>query len=215
MSTIPTRICSVEGCNKPHKAKGFCNTHYARFRTTGRAETPEPAAALPGETWRPAIGFEGVYEVSDQGRVRRIAFGMGTRGFGAPLKQWPTADGHLWVRLASSSRKRQVYVHRLVMAAFVGPLPDGHVVHHRNADPANNHVSNLEYVTPMQNSRYAVEMGRSSRGESHPAAQLSANDVLDIRARFPSEKASVLAEEYGIHKDTIYKLANRVRWKHL
>lgn len=60
-------------------------------------------------------------------------------------------------------RSRRIMVHRLVAAAFLGPRPEGHIVHHRDNHKKHNKPSNLEYVTPSQNTKMAYADGRLGR----------------------------------------------------
>jgi len=102
------------------------------------------------EQWRPVVGHEQHYEVSDLGRVRS-------------RRSWRWADGaetHLLTPYAHTRGYRKVcldgarhFVHTLVLTAFVGPRPEGHVADHRDGRKDSNALSNLEWVTPLENSR--------------------------------------------------------------
>lgn len=113
------------------------------------------------EQWRAVVGFEGQYEVSDQGRVRsldrvenwrRLVNGLpfeGPRRFkGKILTATPKAAGHLHVALGRGNR---FYVHHLVLTAFVGPQPTGQECRHWDDCPANNALSNLQWGTRAEN----------------------------------------------------------------
>lgn len=89
------------------------------------------------EQWRDVSGYEGIYQVSDRGGVERI----GGRVFKPSLQ-----NGYPAVTLRHNGKSRSRYVHRLVAAAFIGPCPEGHIVHHKDEDRTNAHVVNLEYV---------------------------------------------------------------------
>lgn len=115
-------------------------------------------AHTPKELWLPVIGFEGSYEVSDQGRVRSlgriIRNGDSTRRVkGMLLEGSADRGGHLRVHLRSSDARTQVYVHRLVLRSFVGPCPDGMEGCHNDGNPANNSLSNLRWDTQSGNQR--------------------------------------------------------------
>lgn len=104
------------------------------------------------ERWLPIPGYEGMYSVSDQGRVRsepRLD-GRGRRIAGRILKPG-TRGGWLIVNLADNCVHTVFSVHRLVMMAFIGPKPEGHIIRHLNDDPLDNWLENLEYGTPAQN----------------------------------------------------------------
>ena len=118
------------------------------------------------ERWRPVVGYEGLYEVSDHGRVRgtdRVVM----RGNGAPqtirgriLAGKPVRGSHLQVALRRPGHPSDYrYVHALVMIAFVGPYPDGMNVCHNDGNPKNNHLSNLRYGTHTDNMRDTLKHG--------------------------------------------------------
>lgn len=105
-------------------------------------------------TWKPIAGFEEQYEVSDHGVVRSVADQQ-------PLKQYvANKSGHLRVVLKRPEGGRlQQYVHRLLLAAFVGPCPDGHECCHNDGNGSNNHVTNLRWDTASSNMYDKVKHG--------------------------------------------------------
>ena len=102
-----------------------------------------------GERWLPVVGYEGMYEVSDQGRVRSFK----RRPEGVILR--PTRagfSGHQTVCLRKGGRTYTGYIHRLMMRAFVGPPPErSTVVRHLDGDVDNNVLENLAYGTHSEN----------------------------------------------------------------
>ena len=64
------------------------------------------------------------------------------------------------VVLSKKGRKKEERVHRLVLEAFVGPLPDGMVTRHLDGNPLNNHISNLQYGSQSENGLDTVRHGR-------------------------------------------------------
>jgi hypothetical protein len=123
-------------------------------------------SSTAGERWLPIPGWEGFYEVSDCGRVRSLAR-MVQRSTGAmhPVKsrfltpRKATRTEHLSVALTRNNQCSNHSVHRLVMAAFVGPCPEGLEVLHRDDNPRNNHLGNLRYGTRSENHRDRVRNG--------------------------------------------------------
>jgi len=99
---------------------------------------------IDGEIWKDVVGYEGVYEVSDHGRVRRVRTGL-------VLSPGRDKKGYTNVGLCVDGKPIRVKVHHLVMEAFVGKRPNGLVINHIDENPRNNHVSNLEYVTQSYN----------------------------------------------------------------
>lgn len=117
------------------------------------------------EEWRAVPGYEGCYEVSDQGQVRSLdrsvdrVDGHVAHYRGRVLKQHATKTGHLALRLSTGGETRLWLVHRLVAEAFV-PNPEGHPgVLHWDDNPANNTVENLRWGNQSQNNLDAVRNG--------------------------------------------------------
>lgn len=114
------------------------------------------------ERWLPIPGYEGSYEVSDQGRVRSLTrtivdrLGRPSRRSGTILRPVASKFGHLNVALWKDGKSASPKVHRIVMAAFVGPLPAGMETCHNNGDPTDNRLSNLRYDTRSSNSMDSV-----------------------------------------------------------
>lgn len=111
------------------------------------------------EQWRPVVGWEGLYEVSDHGRVRSLTrwminrAGRRQKSQGRVLKNQHKPAGYPYINLCKDGVAKATYVHELVLTAFVGPRPSpSHYARHLNDDPKQNHVSNLAWGTPSENS---------------------------------------------------------------
>ena len=117
------------------------------------------------ETWRPVVGYEGLYEVSDRGHVRSVArFVRGRAGAPSPrvsraLERSANTHGYLHVSLSRENRRRTSYVHALVLQAFVGPKPEGMEACHADGDKRNNAVENLRWDTRSENAKDRVRHG--------------------------------------------------------
>lgn len=113
------------------------------------------------EEWRPVQEFEGVYEISSLGRVRRVVSCMGGTA-GTILRPWISGAGYLYVGLRLPGRRKRVGVHRLVAVAFLGqPTPERPEVNHLDGDKTNNAVGNLEWVSHGENHKHAYRTGLS------------------------------------------------------
>lgn len=117
------------------------------------------------EEWRPVVGYEGLYEVSDQGRVRsldRVVTHKNGRvrvHKSVLLKASPGVHGYPLVGIYRQCVVKMSKVHRLVMEAFVGPCPEGLQVLHADDIKTHNHLSNLRYGTSAENSLDAIRNG--------------------------------------------------------
>jgi len=122
------------------------------------------------ETWLPVPHWEELYEVSDHGRVRSlpriVAYIDGrVRAFpGRILSPGVRDKGHLFVNLHRDNRPTISPVHRLVLAAFVGPPFEGAEGLHWDDNPANNRLSNLRWGTRSDNRFDSVRNGGYSNG---------------------------------------------------
>ena len=124
----------------------------------------EPGQPLEGpERWYPILGFEGTYEVSTLGRIRRIAGGNGTRiknGKPRIIKTHPNSKGYWICNLWKDGKRKTIKVHKIVARAFHGEPPEDIAgdfeVHHKlNAqgvpDKSDNRAWMVEYVSAYEN----------------------------------------------------------------
>lgn len=175
------------------------------------------------EQWCPVVGFEGQYEVSDYGRVRRCARQL-VRSTGAAYRVREqllaqVAYGHtreyLGVGFKVALKTNRVFsVHRLVAAAFVlNPhgLPE---VNHKNLDKRDNRSQNLEWCSATANMAHAAKRGRF-HGRTNPNARfkLQPAQVDAILARLETgEKGVDLAAEYDVSPSLIYMIRSGRAW---
>lgn len=116
------------------------------------------------ETWKPVVGYEGRYEVSDKGNVRSIRRLVRCRGGhrqagGITLKPVRCNQTHLWVNLYSDGKARSRLIHHLVLEAFVGPRPNDEYGCHNDGNPENNALTNVRWDTQSSNILDAVRHG--------------------------------------------------------
>lgn len=170
------------------------------------------------EEWRPIAGYEGVYEVSDQGRVRSldrlVRANSGWRSTGIRyFTPSPSGKNRKYKKVLLRNPKKQYLVHRLVLEAFVGPRPDNCEARHLDGDPSNNRLDNLAWGTKAENEADKIKHGTLLCGTANPASKLTEADVLRIRA---SNKRQVdLAQAYGVSQAVISAVRLRKIWKHV
>lgn len=165
------------------------------------------------ENWKDIPGYEGYYQVSDKGRVKRVKYPRKkTGGILSPCDY----IGYKSVQLCMNGIPTMHRVHKLVMLAFVGMRPDGLEINHINGVPSDNQLSNLEYVTHEENMRHADKvLGRwdARRKPPKPNAfkHLTPDIVRDIRRLVANGEVyqNVLAEHYGVTKGTISRIVSR------
>lgn len=121
------------------------------------------------EVWKPIKDYEEFYEVSNYGRIRskdrikKVPFGRSGIQKGKVIKLHLNSRGYVRVVLSNQFGKKSFLVHRLVAAAFI-ENPDGlPVINHKDFNPLNNNADNLEWTTPLGNTRYSLDRGRFKR----------------------------------------------------
>ena len=191
--------CSVEGCDTPAKYRGWCESHYNRWRRhgdptagrkgwkTGRTKEEALLAGLPDRPSDPdeCWDWEGQMHGSGYGRVNQ-------------------------------GGKRHIS-HRVAYEVYVGTIPEGALIRHSCHNPLCCNPNHLSPGTPKDNSQDMVKASRSGKGSRNPQARLTEADVLDIRERYEAGGISQreLAEEYGVTPSTVYLIVKRKNWNWL
>lgn len=139
-----------------------------------------------------------------------------------------TGDSDCWLWTGTMNRRgygnvtvRKVHygAHRLSFMLHHGPIPEGCFVCHRCDVPSCVNPAHLFAGTPRDNMADAVAKGRSRTmggvGDARGGRRLSSADVLDIRRRLLIERriGRVLAKEFGVSEDTIYRIAAGTSWR--
>lgn len=160
------------------------------------------------EVWLSVPGYEGVYQVSNMGRVRRG---------GRVLSPSKDPHGYYCVSLSLGGVVATKRVHKLVLNAFCGEAPfAGAQAAHNNGSPDDNRLVNLRWATPVENQQDVDRHGRRCRGEDVYGAVLKAPDVLRIRERLAAgERNRPIAEDYGVSISTVHLIRHRRIWRHI
>lgn len=109
------------------------------------------------ELWKTIIGYEGLYEVSDQGRVKSInrkrtdCRGRVQSFKETILKPEIVFDGYMRVNLCQNGKQKHYRVATLVYEAFNGPIPEGKELDHINGERTDNRLENLRVVSHLEN----------------------------------------------------------------
>jgi hypothetical protein len=170
-----------------------------------------------GEEWRPVVGYEGVYEVSNTGLVRRVHSHRKTFPAFSIMKMRPNVNGYPSIGLRKHGQSKMHRVHCLVLAAFVGPRPSGFHCNHKNGIKTDNRLDNVEWVTPEYNYKHSdVVLNKVQRGSCHHNAKLCEADVVRMRTMFSSgTRIRDIAKEYRLNKTTVSDAVNGRTWKAL
>lgn len=146
---------------------------------------------MNNEIWKDIEGYEGEYQVSNLGRVRRIS---------VKILKPEVRPVHLPYKYAQSRvslKGRKYAVHRLVAQAFI-PNPSGKPqVNHKDNNPQNNCVDNLEWVSAKENTRHALLNGFRKMKLPYEEYDYVCAEYLNGRSM------ESIAEEYGVHASRI------------
>ena len=131
--------------------------------------------------WKDIEGYEGLYQVSDEGQIRRLLLNGKTN----VLKN---RDGiYYTVCLSDKCRKKTVSVHRVVADAFLEKPFGATEVNHKDGNKHNNHVDNLEWVSQRDNFLHAVEqIGKNPYGKAPRKVKCLNKDTGEVVLEFHS-----------------------------
>jgi hypothetical protein len=169
------------------------------------------------ELWKPVVNYEGYYEVSNQGNVRRVG--------GRQLK--PVLDNkYLEVNLCVKSKRKKFRVHQLVAFAFLSECPGEYgrgkgkyQIDHKNDNHLDNRAENLQWLLHGDNcfwkheATHPFRTRKVLRGVKHGMAKLTEAQVLAIRN--DNRFHRVIAKEYGVDNSLVSQIKRRVCWTHL
>jgi len=138
--------------------------------------------------WKPVVGYEGIYEVSEFGDVRSLdrtetqpdkeRCGVFVKSFdrfraGTCLKKNIRSKGRECVELHKNNGEcgNRVSVYKIVYAAFIGDIHKGNIIHHKDGDVGNNHYTNLEQMTLLEHNRIHAHASWN-KGKKNPASMV-------------------------------------------
>ena len=151
------------------------------------------------EVWKDVVGYEGLYQVSNLGRVKSIDrlingryAGHKTKAKGQLLNTFTNKTCYVRVALNINQKVNKFSVHRLVAQAFI-PNPDNKPqVNHKDETQGNNNVNNLEWVTASENVNYGTRNERMAKTHYKKIKVIYSDDTYEIW-----ESTSYFAREYG------------------
>ena len=176
------------------------------------------------EIWRDIEGYEGLYRVSDQGRVksleRKIPIWHGGERIQKEriLKPVVRHDGYMEVNLCAGGKTKTLKVHRLVCQAFHDNQYNKSDVNHINEDKADNRACNLEWCTRKENINHGSHNERSGKTRSKPVGQYT----LDGELVKIWQSTNEVERQAGFSRSNISQAANGnrktaygFRWKYV
>ena len=147
------------------------------------------------EIWKDIEGFESIYQVSNHGRVRSLdrLDNLGKRIKGIIRKISKQSSGHNYVLLSKNGKPKRESVHRLVGNAFI-PNPNNlPYMNHKDENPDNNRVENLEWCTVLYNNTYNNRHKKIGQKLSIPIY------VLDGECDYYFESTKKASDFFGLH----------------
>lgn len=135
------------------------------------------------EIWKDIEGFEGLYQVSNLGRIKRLAYTKtDTRG---RIRHKPdmilninsTSQEYLSAELWKNGKAQNYLVHRLVAIAFISNPEHKETVNHIDGDKRNNYATNLEWATFQENNQHAHDLGLNHSNPNESGATKRSNEV--------------------------------------
>jgi hypothetical protein len=158
------------------------------------------------EMWKPVAGYEGLYSVSNRGRVRRDKY----KGIRKPtiLKPRNSNHGYKQVALFRNSQRKEKYVHTLVATAFIDRPTEATEVNHKNGVKADNDVKNIEWSNRKHNIRHAFATGLRK-------TKLNNEQVIFIRGLATATKRPTndsIGAMFGVSGSLIGSVINRKRY---
>lgn len=158
--------------------------------------------------WKPVKGFEEGYEISNTGRVRSKITGI--------KKKFTKDTDYYRIVLFKNKKPHYFLAHRLIAENLIENPNCYTQVNHIDGNPYNNKLWNLEWCTPKQNIQHAFKLGKICRkSDRSGAAILSERECNLIRyfhAKYEEFNAQEVADFYGIHRNTVYKILNNETW---
>ena len=147
------------------------------------------------EIWKDIEGYEGLYQVSNLGRVRSLNYKRTGKVQNMKLGTYP--NGYKMVDLKKNNKRKAHLVHRLVAKAFI-PNPDQLCeVNHKDEDKANNAVDNLEWCSHIYNQHYGTKTERQAKSKGKPVICITTGETYYC--------ASEAMRKTGVDKGNIHK----------
>lgn len=165
------------------------------------------------EAWKPVVGYEGAYEVSSHGRIKKV--GAQRKDGSAFIMKPYLKDRYVVIELVKNGQRKRWPVHRLVLIAFFGYDKERPHVNHIDGNRGNNMLANLEWVTIQENMKHAIKTGLFSIGANHQHAKLNEENVVQIRRMGGTHTFTQLANHFGVSEATLVSAMYGRTWKHV
>jgi NTP pyrophosphatase (non-canonical NTP hydrolase) len=179
------------------------------------------------ETWVPAFGAEGYYEVSSLGRIRSVARDVrskmsktGTRRTNGRILKTNSISNAGYYSAKMSIEGKKVYwdLHRLVLQSFRPCSDNRNEVNHKNGNKLDNRIENLEWITRGDNVRHVYASGNkvTKKGSQVSISKLTESDIPVIRKLIANGATyKSVGDMYGVSYVAIIQIIKNKTWKHV
>lgn len=199
--------CSIEGCDYPVLCRGWCNAHYLRWQKFGDPTLGGKPRPRRPKTIREMFEFYMPGDPPPEGVIWR----------------W-TGQTNQWGYGRMSFKRRKLVAARVSYELFVGPIPDGMWVGHKNNKPIDINPHNLELRTIGESHAVMTASGRRATAEQtrnpgidNGSGKLTDHQIRMIRFRRneQGEPLSSIAADYGVTKSLVSQIALGKWWTHV
>lgn len=184
---------------------------------------------MDNEIWKGVPNYEGMYQVSNSGRVRSLdryvdtGIINSTKRFikGIDLKFKSDKDGYHFIGLKKNQKAKYLRVHRLVALVFIDNPYNKPQVNHINGIKNDNRVENLEWCTLSENRQHAydtgLQNGKSRQGVRNNFAKLDKGRVVKIRRLYSAGDFTQkeIANKFNVSQPCVNKIVNNKDWRHV
>lgn len=171
------------------------------------------------EVWKNIPGYQGLYQVSDLGRVKSFIAWNGTNT--RVLRPGKDTHGYFVVNLYRKKKRKFTYIHQLVLKIFVGSCLSGMECRHLNDNKTDNRLVNLAYGTRSDNLLDRTRNGISNTGDhkgiKNEMSKLKDNNIVQIRKLLEDGLLThrQIGDKFGVTGSLISMINIGKRWKHV
>jgi HNH endonuclease/Homeodomain-like domain len=182
------KVCKVDNCERPVKARGFCNAHYQRFKKYGDPN-------ILKQPWQIKVDFV----VEENGCFVCTSHKRDKHGY--PHMYW---------------NNKHYLVHRFVYEKCFGEIPKGLVVRHKCDNPPCINPEHLELGTFEDNMNDRIIRGRTTKGEKCALSKLKEREVIEIKKMLLDGKSlGEISQKFNISKSTVCDIRAGRSWRHV
>lgn len=155
--------------------------------------------------WKPVVGYEGLYEVSNYGQVKKMYDSKNQYEKGYILNPSINQNGYYMVGLYKAKIRKNVNVHRILALAFIENPLNKPCVNHIDGNKLNNSLDNLEWSTYSENNKHAFYMGLN---------RVTHNNINSINSMIKANSKSVVDLQTGIFYDSLKEACLTTNYKY-